>query len=115
MTFKSVTPRRLSCADEDHLRDFKNVMQDCTVPWILSNPTIGPREFAILKKDGMGPGARAVAAWLAQPKSPFPAPQPDFGDVQIRWLSYWRLSSEMMTSCGRSNSNNSVQQPLSRP
>jgi beta-lactamase superfamily II metal-dependent hydrolase len=32
--------------DEDHLRDFKNVMQDCTVPWILSSPTIGPREFA---------------------------------------------------------------------
>src|SRR5262245_56370324 len=31
--------------DEDHLSDFKNVMQDCTVPWILSNPTVGPREF----------------------------------------------------------------------
>jgi hypothetical protein len=71
--------------DEDHLRDFKNVMQDCTVPWILSNPTVGPREFATLKKDGMGPGAEAVAAWLAQPKNPLPGPQPDFGAVQIRW------------------------------
>jgi beta-lactamase superfamily II metal-dependent hydrolase len=40
--------------DEDHLRDFKNVMHDCTVPWVLSNPTVGPREFAALKKDGMG-------------------------------------------------------------
>ena len=50
--------------DEDHLRDFKNMMQDCTVPWILSNPTVGPREYAVLKKDGMGPGAEAVAACL---------------------------------------------------
>lgn len=33
--------------DEDHLRDFKNVMQDCTIPWILSNPTVGSREFAL--------------------------------------------------------------------
>jgi beta-lactamase superfamily II metal-dependent hydrolase len=71
--------------DEDHLRDFRNVMRDCTVPWILSNPTVGPREFAALKKDGMGPGAEAVAAWLAQPKNPLPGPQPDFGDVHIRW------------------------------
>src|SRR5258708_38290602 len=58
--------------DEDHLRDFKNVMQDCTVPWILSNPTIGPREFAALKKDGMGPGAQAVAAGLPNRKIPCP-------------------------------------------
>jgi beta-lactamase superfamily II metal-dependent hydrolase len=71
--------------DEDHLSDFKNVMHDCTVPWILSNPTVGSREFALLKKDGMGPGAQAVAAWLAQPKSPLAGLQPDFGDVQIRW------------------------------
>jgi beta-lactamase superfamily II metal-dependent hydrolase len=71
--------------DEDHLSDYKNVMQDCTVPWILSNPTVGPREFAALKKGGMGSGAEAVAAWLAQPKSPLPGPQPDFGAVQIRW------------------------------
>jgi hypothetical protein len=60
-------------------------MQDCSVLWILSNPTVGPREFATLKKDGVGPGAEAVAAWLAQPKNPLPGPQPDFGAVQIRW------------------------------
>ena len=71
--------------DEDHLSDFGNVIHDCTVPWILSNPTVGPREFATLKKDGMGLGAQAVAAWLAQPKNPTTGPQPDFGDVQIRW------------------------------
>jgi beta-lactamase superfamily II metal-dependent hydrolase len=71
--------------DEDHLSDFKDVMQDCTVPWILSNPTVGSREFALLKKDSMGPGSQAVAAWLAQPKSSLAGLQPDFGDVQIRW------------------------------
>jgi beta-lactamase superfamily II metal-dependent hydrolase len=71
--------------DEDHLTDFKNVTQDCTVPWILSNPTVGPREFAALKNGGMGSAAQAVAAWLARPKNPFPGPQPNFGDVQIRW------------------------------
>jgi hypothetical protein len=71
--------------DKDHLSDFKNVMQDCTVPWILSNPTVGPREFAVIKKDGVGPGAQAVAAWLAQTKNPLPGPQPGFGDVQICW------------------------------
>jgi beta-lactamase superfamily II metal-dependent hydrolase len=71
--------------DEDHLSDFKNVMQDCMVTWILSNPTVGPREFAVLKKNGMGPAAQAVAAWLAQPKSPLPGAQLDFGNVQIRW------------------------------
>jgi beta-lactamase superfamily II metal-dependent hydrolase len=41
--------------DEDHLRDFKNVMQDCTVPWILTNPTVGAREFLTLKKDSTRP------------------------------------------------------------
>jgi len=75
----------LTNLDEDHLRDFSNVMKDCKVPSILSNPTVGPREFALLKKDGMGPGAEAVATWLAQLKNPLPGPQPDFGHVQIRW------------------------------
>ena len=59
-------------------------MDDCTVPWVLSNPTIGAREFAILKYAGMGRGAEAVAAWLAKPKG-LPGTQPDFGPVQIRW------------------------------
>lgn len=71
--------------DEDHISDFSGMTKDCTVPWILSNPTIGPREFAVLKKDGMGPGAEAVAAWLARLKGPIAGAQPDFGAVQIRW------------------------------
>lgn len=71
--------------DEDHISDFDGMTKDCTVPWILSNPTIGPREFALLKKDGMGSGAEAVAAWLARPKAPLMGVQPDFGPVQIRW------------------------------
>src|SRR5438105_6504216 len=58
--------------DEDHLSDFKNVMQDCAVPWILSNPTVGPREFAVLKKNGMGSGAQALAACLLDQKAPWP-------------------------------------------
>src|SRR5580704_18150106 len=33
--------------DEDHVRDFDSVMRNCTVPWVLSNPTIGPSEFAV--------------------------------------------------------------------
>jgi len=71
--------------DEDHISDFSGVNKNCTVPWILSNPTIGPREFALLKKGGMGPGAEAVAAWLARPKGPNIGAEPDFGPVQIRW------------------------------
>ncbi len=65
-------------------------MEHCTVPWILSNPTVGSREFALLKKDGMGAGAKAFASWLGRPvphalfRQP---PQPDFGPLSIRW--YW--------------------------
>src|SRR5216684_5208113 len=71
--------------DEDHVSDFESVMRNCTVPWILSNPTIGPNEFAVLKKDGMGSGARAVAGWLARPKGTALGAEPDFMPVQIRW------------------------------
>ena len=71
--------------DEDHISDFDGMTKDCNVPWILSNPTIGPREFALLKQDGMGPGAEAVATWLARPMGTIAAAQPDFGHVQIRW------------------------------
>jgi beta-lactamase superfamily II metal-dependent hydrolase len=70
--------------DEDHLSDFKGMIEDCNVPWILTNPTIGAREFAILKQDGMGSGAKALAAWLARPRG-LPGTHPDFGPVQIRW------------------------------
>jgi beta-lactamase superfamily II metal-dependent hydrolase len=75
--------------DEDHISDFKTIMENCTVPWVLSNPTIGSREFAILKRDGMGRGAKAVAAWLAAPKGMPCVTQPDFGNVQIRY--YWNF------------------------
>jgi beta-lactamase superfamily II metal-dependent hydrolase len=71
--------------DEDHLSDFDGMIKDCVVPWILSNPTIGAHEFAFLKKDGMGAGARAVAAWLGRPKTVPTGAPPDFGEVQIRY------------------------------
>jgi beta-lactamase superfamily II metal-dependent hydrolase len=71
--------------DEDHISDFKGMAEDCTVPWILTNPTIGAREFALLKQDGMGRGAKALAAWLSRPRGVPGVAQPDFGAVQIRW------------------------------
>jgi beta-lactamase superfamily II metal-dependent hydrolase len=71
--------------DEDHVSDFESVTRNCTVPWILSNPTIGPNEFAVLKMDGMGSGARAVARWLTRPNGAALAAEPDFMPVQIRW------------------------------
>jgi beta-lactamase superfamily II metal-dependent hydrolase len=71
--------------DEDHVRDFEGMTRSCTVPWILSNPTIGPQEFAVLKKGGMGRGAKAVAEWLARPKAPGLAAEPNLMPVQIRW------------------------------
>jgi beta-lactamase superfamily II metal-dependent hydrolase len=72
--------------DEDHISDFDGMTKDCTVPWVLSNPTVGPLEFALLKMDGMGAGAKAVAAWLGRPRTASPAAtQPDFGFVQIRY------------------------------
>jgi beta-lactamase superfamily II metal-dependent hydrolase len=74
----------LTNLDEDHLSDFKGMIEDCKVPWVLTNPTIGAREFAALKQDGMGSGAKALAAWLARPRG-LPVAQPDFGSVQIRW------------------------------
>jgi beta-lactamase superfamily II metal-dependent hydrolase len=77
----------LTNLDEDHLSDFKGMIEDCKVPWILTNPTIGAREFVVLKEDGMGSGAKALAAWLTRPRG-LPGVQPDFGPVQIRWYSW---------------------------
>ncbi len=72
--------------DEDHLADFGQVMEHCTVPWVLSNPTVGHAQFHALKTSGMGRGAQAVAKWLAAPKALNGLlPQPDFGQVQVRW------------------------------
>jgi len=71
--------------DEDHLSDFGRLMERCSVGWVLSNPTIGPREFATLKQGGMGAGTSAFAAWLARPKGIPIFPVPDFSPVQVRW------------------------------
>jgi beta-lactamase superfamily II metal-dependent hydrolase len=73
----------LTNLDEDHLSDFKGMIEDCNVPWILTNPTIGAQEFALLKQSGMA-GAKALADWLARPRG-LPGAQPDFDRVQIRW------------------------------
>jgi beta-lactamase superfamily II metal-dependent hydrolase len=77
--------------DEDHLADFGFMIEHCTIPWIASYPSVGAREFALLKRDGMGSGAKAFANWIARPKQInvlYPPPvQPNFGPVRIQW--YW--------------------------
>jgi hypothetical protein len=80
--------------DEDHLADFGGVIRDCTVDWILSNPSVGARELSFLKKDGMGPGVRALAGFLAGPNGST-EPFPDFGPLDIRyyWCPYTPVSS----------------------
>ena len=77
--------------DEDHLSDFQGMIEDCKVSWLLTNPTVGAREFAVLKSDGMGSGAKAFARWLNAPKGMTGALQPDFGLVAIKWY-YLRYS-----------------------
>jgi len=91
----------LTNLDEDHLSDFKGMIEDCNVPWILTNPTIGVREFTVLKQSGMGSGAKALAAWLAGPRGLPVGGQPDFGPVQIRW--YYGLFTS-----GASNKTNDL-------
>jgi beta-lactamase superfamily II metal-dependent hydrolase len=81
----------LTNLDEDHLADFGFLTQNCTFPWIATNPSVGPREFTRLKENGVGAGAQAFARWLSRPAlanaSRPRSPQPDFGPVEIRW--YW--------------------------
>src|SRR5262245_13508133 len=84
--------------DEDHLSDFRGMMEDCKVSWLLNNPTIGAREFAALKSDGMGSGAKAFARWLNAPKGIAGAVQPDFGPVAIKWYYLRYLWGEADTT-----------------
>jgi beta-lactamase superfamily II metal-dependent hydrolase len=42
--------------DEDHVRDFDSVMRNCTVPWVLSNPTIGQANSRCSRRTEWGPG-----------------------------------------------------------
>jgi beta-lactamase superfamily II metal-dependent hydrolase len=73
--------------DEDHFRDFGPVIKHCRVRSVLSNPTIGPREFQMLKKEGMGPGARAYLEWLKLPRVVIPAGALDFGG--LHYEAFW--------------------------
>jgi beta-lactamase superfamily II metal-dependent hydrolase len=84
--------------DEDHFSDFKAMMEDCKVSWLLSNPTIGAREFAVLKSAGMGSGAKAFATWLNVPKGISGAVLPDFGPVAIKWYYNRYLPGEANTT-----------------
>jgi beta-lactamase superfamily II metal-dependent hydrolase len=75
--------------DEDHIRDFGSVLKECPVRSVLTNPTIGPREFQTLKKQGMGPGAQAVLQWMSTPKAVVPPESVDWGGVL--WNAFWNL------------------------
>ncbi len=75
--------------DEDHLRDFGPVMQHCKVRSVLTNPTIGPQEFLTLKKQGMGPGAKAYFEWLNMPRFSVPNTDLDLGDLQYQ--AFWNF------------------------
>lgn len=78
----------LTNLDEDHVRDFQGMMDSCVVRWILTNPSIGASEFAVLKRSGMHRGCKAVASWLARPKAPsFGMPPDFFGAVRVQ--PYW--------------------------
>jgi beta-lactamase superfamily II metal-dependent hydrolase len=73
----------LSNLDEDHICSFDSMLKSTRIAQILSNPSIGALELSLLKKDGMGAGALAVANWLANPGPP--EPLHDFGPTKIRW------------------------------
>ncbi len=68
--------------DEDHLADFEAVAR--AVDSIITNTTIGSREFQELKMAGKGQGARAYARWLASVRRTA-QPLPDFGGIRIWW------------------------------
>lgn len=69
--------------DEDHLSNFDLLNRFVTIGGILSNPTVGALQLALLKTGGLGVGTSAFARWLGMPKST--APFPDFGGLQFKW------------------------------
>jgi hypothetical protein len=71
--------------DEDHIEDFGNVLRDCGVKTVITNPTIGPAEFRQLKGTDLGPGAEAYLKWLNAPKGVGIPASVNFGDMLIRW------------------------------
>ena len=73
--------------DEDHLADFGGVLKDCGVKTVITNLSIGVREFIAMKNAGMGPGAKAYLEWLSAPKMFGVAPSIDLGPVQVRVYS----------------------------
>jgi beta-lactamase superfamily II metal-dependent hydrolase len=81
--FEYVIPLNL---DEDHLADFGNVQKNCQVATIMTNLSIGPREFAEMKKAGMGRGTTAYYNWLTGLPQPGGGSglSPDFGAMEVR-------------------------------
>jgi beta-lactamase superfamily II metal-dependent hydrolase len=73
--------------DEDHIRDFGSMMERCNVRSVLTNPTIGAKEFQKLKSSGMGPGASAYLEWLNAPRGPVALQALDWGGIV--WQAFW--------------------------
>ena len=74
--------------DEDHLTDLGPMVEHCRIGTILSNSSIGLREFITLKGDGMGPGAEAYARWLAAPKRLTAGEALDFSPLEVRYFHH---------------------------
>lgn len=77
--------------DEDHIRDFGDVLKECTVRTVLTNPTIGPAELRALKPEPRGPGAKAVLDWMAAPKGNAAQLQGNavHDPLTVKWQAFW--------------------------
>lgn len=73
--------------DEDHIKDFGEVLKDCGVRVVITNPSIGPNEFKRLKEEPLNTGAEAYLKWLNAPKGVGIPASVDFRPVEVRW--YW--------------------------
>jgi beta-lactamase superfamily II metal-dependent hydrolase len=83
--------------DEDHIKDFGEVLKDCDVRLVITNPSIGPDEFRRLKAAPLAVGAQAYLRWLNAPKSVGIPESVDFRPVEVRW--YWnRYGGECKTT-----------------
>lgn len=57
----------LTNLDEDHVHDFRSVLEHLRVGTVWINPTINSQNLLIMKPDGMQDGVRAVYDYLWQP------------------------------------------------
>jgi hypothetical protein len=83
--------------DEDHVRDFPLLTTFTSIGRVWSNPTVGPHQLNLLKRDGMGPGISGYMTWLADPQNQILTLSPDFGTLSV-WGYYLPYLPGLMTS-----------------